>query len=81
MAQDVRVASAIGHQREEEQDLLQASVLFASLVEDAPGALEEALAAMPPGSLSKARAGARAVLRQLETAGHQRAADAMRELL
>lgn len=33
------------------------------------------------GALSKARAAAKAVLRQLETAGHERAADAMRELL
>jgi hypothetical protein len=63
------------------KDLLQASVLFASLVEDSPGALEEALAAVPRGALSKARAGGKAVLRQLEAAGHERAVDAMRELL
>ena len=63
------------------KDVLQASVLFASLAEDAPGALEEALAAMPRGALSRARAGARAVVRQLETAGHDRAAEALRDLL
>ena len=63
------------------KDILQASVLFAALVEDAPGALDEALAAMPRGARSKAMAGAKAVLRQLDTAGHERAAEALKDLL
>jgi hypothetical protein len=59
------------------KDILQASVLLAVLVEDAPGAIETARAALPRGARSKAMSGARAVLRVLESAGHLRAVEAM----
>jgi hypothetical protein len=64
------------------KDLLQASVLFAALVEDAPGAVEVARADLPRGTArSTAMTGAKAVLRILESAGHVRAAEAMGDLL
>jgi hypothetical protein len=63
------------------KDILQACVLLAALVEDAPGAIDEALAAMPRGAHSKAMAGAKVVVRQLDAAGHSRAAEAISDLL
>jgi len=63
------------------KDLLQASVLIAALVEDAPGGLEDAWAALPQGARSKAAAGAKAVVNQLERAGHERAAETLKGLL
>ncbi len=63
------------------KDLLQASVLFAVLAEDAPDALESACAALPRSARSRAKAGARQVQKTLEAHGHERAAELMRETL
>lgn len=59
------------------KDLLQATVIFAVLAEDAPDALESAFAAIPRAARTKTVAGARRVLTRLEAAGHERARDLM----
>jgi len=63
------------------KDLLQATVVFAVLAEDAPDALESAFAAIPRAARTKTMAGARRVLTRLEAAGHERARDLMEELV
>jgi hypothetical protein len=63
------------------KDLIQASVLFAVLAEDAPDALRSAFAALSRSARTKARAGARVVLHQIEAAGHERSAEWMKEIL
>lgn len=63
------------------KDISQATVLFAVLVEDAPDALESALAAVPRAARSKTRAGAKLVLAQLQAHGHERAAELMEALV
>jgi len=63
------------------KDILQAAVLFAALVEDAPDALEEALGALPRGARSKAIAGAKAVIVRLDATGQPRAAETLRQLV
>jgi hypothetical protein len=63
------------------KDLLQATVLFAVLAEDAPDALEAAFAAVPRTARTRTRSGAKQVLARLESAGHDRASELMRELV
>jgi hypothetical protein len=63
------------------KDLLQATVVFAVLAEDAPDALESAFSAIPRAARTKTVAGARRVLASLESAGHERARDVMNQLL
>ena len=63
------------------KDVEQASVLFAVLAEDAPGALEDALAAVPRAARTQTLAGAKQVLRRLEASVHERAAELMKELV
>ncbi|HSO31140.1 MAG TPA: GSU2403 family nucleotidyltransferase fold protein [Labilithrix sp.] len=63
------------------KDLEQASVLFAVLAEDAPDALEEALAAVPRAARTQTLAGAGHVLRRLEATPHARAIELMKGLL
>lgn len=63
------------------KDLLQASVLFAVLAEDAPDALEEALSSVPRAAKSATRSGAALVLRKLTESGLARAAELMAELV
>ena len=63
------------------KDIDQASVLFAVLAEDAPGALADALAAVPRAARTQTRAGAQQVLRRLEGSVHERALQLMKELV
>lgn len=63
------------------KDILQASVLFSVLAEDAADTLESAFAALPRGVKTTTRRGARLVLQQLDASGHERAAELMRDLL
>lgn len=63
------------------KDIEQASVLFAVLAEDAPGALEDALAAVPRAARTQTLAGAQQVLRRLEASVHERAVERMKELV
>jgi len=63
------------------KDLLQATVVFAVLAEDAPDALESAFATIPRAARTKTVAGARLVLAKLEATGHDRARDLMEELV
>ncbi len=63
------------------KDVDQATVLFAVLAEDAPEALEDALAAVPRSARTQTRAGAQQVLRRLEASVHERAAELVRRLV
>jgi hypothetical protein len=63
------------------KDILQATVLFAVLAEDAPDALESAFADIPRTAKTKTLSGARQVLSQLDAAGHERASELMKELV
>ncbi len=63
------------------KDLLQASVIFAVLAEDAPEDLRAAFAALPRTAKGKVRTAAALVLTRLEASGHQRGADRMREII
>ncbi len=57
------------------KDVLQASVVFAFLAEDAPEPLEGAFRALPSSARTRARAGAVRVRAQLEAASHERAVE------
>lgn len=61
------------------KDLEQAAVLAALLGEREEGALAEAFAALPSGARGHVATAAAAVIERLETAGHARAADAVRD--
>ena len=63
------------------KDVLQASVIFAVLAEDAPEDLAAAFAALPRTAKGKARTAAALVLKRLEASGHERGVDRMREIL
>jgi hypothetical protein len=63
------------------KDVLQATVLFAVLAEDAPDALLTAFAEVPRAAKSQTRAGAKLVLAQLREHGHERAAEVMEGLV
>jgi hypothetical protein len=63
------------------KDVDQAAVLFAVVAEREPGALEEAFQELPRSARTKTKAAAEGVLSRLHTAGHERAADLMNELL
>jgi hypothetical protein len=63
------------------KDVLQAAVLFAVLAEEAPDALASSLDAVPRAARTKTLAGAKQVLAQLAARGHDRAVEAMNELL
>lgn len=61
------------------KDVLQASVLFAVLAEDAPDALRSAFLALPRGLVSKVRAARASVAAELTRSGHARALDVLEE--
>jgi hypothetical protein len=63
-----------------DKDLLQAAVLFAVLAEDAPEALASSLAEMPAGARKKAFLARDAIRGRLESGGHARAVELLRDL-
>ena len=63
------------------KDLTQAAVLFAVLAEEAPDAVLSAFEALPRGAKGKTREAGKLVVARLETAGHERARDLLREIL
>jgi hypothetical protein len=76
------VSQLRGETREKRsKDVAQAAALFAVLTEDAPGALDEAFAALPRGTKSKVRAGARLALVELQKGGHEAAVEELNGFL
>jgi hypothetical protein len=63
------------------KDIEQAAVLFAVVAEREPGALEEALNDLPRSARAKTKLAAKLVLDRLQSAGHERATDLMKELI
>ena len=63
------------------KDVDQATVLFAILAEREPGALEEAMKALPRAARRMTISAAKIVLARLDEAGHERAAALLRDLL
>jgi hypothetical protein len=63
------------------KEILQATVLFAVLAEEAPDALASSFEAVPRTARTKTQAGAKLVLAQLAARGHDRAVETMNALL